>query len=218
MKLLSKEEEDAHYDAVLKGGAIGGAAGLGLGLGGILLASRRYPAFRGLTLPFRAFVVTSTATFGSIVNADRWSNSFQKARDPMRTYQDASQRASQTLRENETLKQRFVEFGREHRYSIVFASWLAGMGVSLAIVGRAPLSTAQKLVQARVYAQGLTLAVLILSGIFEANDARKGSGRWETVMVLDPEDPEHKHLIEKRVHKEEYQGQDLWRGTRFLLP
>ena len=47
-------------------------------------------------------------------------------------------------------------------------------------------------------------------------DAKSGKGRWETVMVLDPADPEHKHLIEKRVHHEEYEGQDLWMGK--LLP
>ncbi|EQL01310.1 mitochondrial hypoxia responsive domain containing protein [Ophiocordyceps sinensis CO18] len=85
------------------------------------------------------------------------------------------------------------------------------MAVSLALVGRAPMSTSQKLVQARVYAQGLTLAVLIVTAAFEMNDANKGSGRWETVLVLDPNDPEHKHLIERKIHKEEYEGQDLWK-------
>jgi hypothetical protein len=74
------------------------------------------------------------------------------------------------------------------------------------------MSKTQKLVHARMYAQGLSLAVLIVSASFEMNDASKGSGRWETVMVVDPNDPEHKHLIEKRIHKEEYEGQDLWKG------
>jgi len=218
MKVLSKEEEAAHYKVVVKGGLIGGTAGLALGLGGVLLASRRYPAFRGLTLPFRTFLVTSSATFGAIVNADRDSTKFQRAQDPMSTYQDASQRAQQILRENESAYQRFMSWGRENRYSIVFVSWLASMGLALAIVGRAPMSTSQKVVQARVYAQGLTLAVLIVSAAFEMNDAKRGSGRWETVMVLDPNDPEHKHLIEKKVHKEEYEGQDLWKGKQPEAP
>jgi len=66
-------------------------------------------------------------------------------------------------------------------------------------------------VQARVYAQGLTLAVLIATAAFEVGDASKGKGRWETVMILDPNDPEHKHMIEKRIHHEAYEGEDLWR-------
>lgn len=212
MKVISPEEEKAHYNQVIKGGLIGGTAGLGLGLGGVLLASRRYPAFRSLTLPFRAFLITSAGTFAAIVNAESYSTKFQRAQDPMSTYQDASQRALRIMRENETAYQRFMAWGRDNRYKIVFASWIASMGVALALVGRAPMSTSQKLVQARVYAQALALAVLVVSAAFEMNDAKKGSGRWETVLVLDPNDPEHKQLIEKKIHKEEYEGQDLWKG------
>ncbi|QUC18454.1 uncharacterized protein UV8b_02695 [Ustilaginoidea virens] len=211
MKVISKEEEAAHYGVVLRGGLVGGSAGLALGLGGVMLASRRYPAFRSLTLPFRTFLVTSTATFGAIVNAERRSTAFQRANDPGHGYQDEAQRAARLARENDPAYRRLARWGRDNRYGIVFASWLASMAVALAVVGRAPISTAQKLVQARVYAQGLTLAVLVASAAFEASDANRGSGRWETVMVLDPSDPEHKHLIEKRVHKEQYEGQDLWR-------
>lgn len=94
------------------------------------------------------------------------------------------------------------------------ASWVASMGIALGLVGRSPyLSTAQKLVQARVYAQGLTLAVLIATAALEVGDVNKGRGRWETVKILDPDDPEHKHMIEKRIHHEAYAGEDLWRGA-----
>lgn len=212
MKVLTKEEEAAHYNAVVKGGLIGGSLGLALGVTSVAYASRRYPSFRGLTLPFRTFLVTSTATFGAIVQADRQGIKHQKAQDPRRLYRDNSQRAQEIIRENETAYERFMNYGRDHRYSIVCASWLASLAVAFAIVSRAPMSTPQKIVQARVYAQGLTLAVLIVSAAFEVNDAKSGKGRWETVMVLDPDDPEHKHLIEKRIHKEEYEGQDLWMG------
>lgn len=212
MKVLTKEEEAAHYNAVVKGGLIGGSLGLAIGATGVIYASRKYPSFRGLTLPFRTFLVTSTGTFGAIVQADRQGIKHQKEQDPRRLYRDNSQRAQEIIRENETAYERFMNYGREHRYSIVCASWLASLAVAFALVSRAPMSTPQKIVQARVYAQGLTLAVLIVSAAFEMNDAKSGKGRWETVMVLDPNDPEHKHLIEKRIHKEEYEGQDLWMG------
>ena len=212
MKVLTKEEEAAHYNEVVKGGLIGGTAGLLLGVGGVWAASRRYTAFRGLTLPFRTFLITSSTTFGAIVYADRLGIKYQRQQDPMATYQDRSKRAIDIARENESKYERFMEWGRDNRYGIVFASWLASMAVALALVQRAPMSAAQKLVQARVYAQGLTVGVLIVTAAFEMNDAKKGSGRWQTVMVLDPNDPEHKHLIEKRIHKEEYEGQDLWMG------
>jgi hypothetical protein len=218
MKLLTKEEEEAHYRAVIRGGLVGGGVGLGMGLAGTLLASRRYPAFRSLTLPFKTFLVTSAGTFGAIVNADRWSMAHHKAVAPFRTYKDDTQVAREQALQNAGLQQRFMAWGQRNRYSVVMGSWVASMGTALAIVGRSPyMTTAQKVVQARVYAQGLTLAVLLVTAVFEMADAKKGRGRWETILVVDPNDPEHKHMIEKRVHKEEYAGQDLWMGKLFCL-
>lgn len=213
MKVISKEEEQAHYKEVLKGGAIGGTLGLSVGLAGVMFASRRYPGFRSLTIPFRTFLVSSAGTFGAITTAERYSIAFQKAKDPMNFYKDETQRALEEARRSGSEAQRIKEWGRENRYTIVFTSWIAAMGVAMAIVSRNKfLSTSQKLVQARVYAQGLTLAVLIATAALETNDARSGKGRWETIMVIDPNDPKHEHLIEKRIHKEEYEGQDLWMG------
>jgi len=213
MKVSTKEEEAAHYNTVLRGGLVGGAAGLGLGVVGVLAGSRRWAAFRNLTLPFRTFLVTSTSTFGAIVVAERASIAFTKARDPMSSYKDESRRALEAARRAEPERVRALDWARDNRYTIVATSWVAAVAVALALVGRNKfLTTSQKVVQARVYAQGLTLAVLLVTGLLEAGDAKAGKGRWETVMVLDPEDPEHKHLIEKRIHREEYEGQDLWKG------
>ena len=55
------------YSETLKGGALGGFSGLALGFGGVYSAARRYPAFRQLTLPLRAFLITSSGTFGGMV-------------------------------------------------------------------------------------------------------------------------------------------------------
>jgi hypothetical protein len=79
MKILTKEEQDEHYAcvtfipyilhvltshrAVVKGGTMGGVAGLVLGTAGVLFASRRYPGFRHLTVPFRVFMPVSIGTF-----------------------------------------------------------------------------------------------------------------------------------------------------------
>ena len=218
MKVLTKDEEDRHYREVLKGGSIGGIVGLGLGLGGVALASRRYAAVRNLTLPFKAFLVSSSSTFCLIINADRASERYKLEMNPMAGYRDATAVALEQARAQLPLSERFMTWGRENRYSIVFGSWLASMGAAFAIVNRSKyMSAAQKLVQARVYAQGLTLAVLVVTAIFEMNDAKTGSGRWQTVMVADPSDPEHKRMIKKKIHKEEYEGQDLWKG-KFAVP
>jgi hypothetical protein len=118
---------------------------------------------------------------------------------------------SQTLASQKTSGQRAMKWASDNRYSIVFASWVASMGGALALVGRSPhLTGQQKLVQARVYAQGLTMAVVIASLALEGVDSAQGKGRWETVRYVDPNDPEHKKVIEKQIHHEKYKGEDQW--------
>jgi hypothetical protein len=63
MKILTKEEEAEHYSATIKGGTIGGIGGLLAGSLGVYAASRRFPAFRSLTIQFRTFLAVSTGTF-----------------------------------------------------------------------------------------------------------------------------------------------------------
>jgi hypothetical protein len=213
MKILTKEEEDAHYRATLEGGIMGLGIGLAVGLSGLAFANKRYSIIRNLTIPMKAFLVSSSSTFIGVVMADKHSRNFEKTRNENNFYQDQASRDMALARANDTAWQKFVHWGRENRYPIVTVSWIASMGVALQLVRNNPyLSKAQKLVQARVYAQGLTLAVLIVTALFEVGDAAKGRGRWETVMIVDPEDPEHKRMIEKRIHHELYVGEDLWKG------
>ncbi|KAL3425102.1 hypothetical protein PVAG01_04383 [Phlyctema vagabunda] len=212
MKILTKEEEQEHYNATLKGGFTGGGIGLALGLAGVVGASRRFHGFNQLTLPMKTFLVTSSTTFAAIIAADKASRGFEWARDPQRQYKDKATLEQEQLKANETTMSKIKDWGRENRYPIVTASWVASMGIALGIVSRNKyISGAQKLVQARVYAQGLTLAVLVATAALEVGDANKGRGRWETVMVLDPNDPEHHRMIEKKIHHEAYAGEDLWR-------
>ena len=106
-----------------------------------------------------------------------------------------------------------MDFGRKERYKIVGASWLASMATAFAMVNRNKYLTGpQKLVQARVYAQFLTVGVLVATAAFEISESKNDKGGlWETVKIIDPSDPEHKRIIEKKEHKEEWEGQELWR-------
>ncbi|RPB17195.1 hypothetical protein P167DRAFT_531452 [Morchella conica CCBAS932] len=213
MKILTKEEEAAHYNAVLRGGITGGVVGTAVGLGTAMVLTKRWPFFKQLTLPFKAFFVSSAGTFAAIIQADRYSRGFEADRhSELLQYKDATAKALEEARRNRTPTQRAMDWGRENRYTIVTASWVASMALSLGLVSRNKYLTGpQKLVQARMYAQGLTLLVLVASAGFEVSDAKKGKGNYETVKILDPDDPSHKHLIEKKIHHESYAGEDLWK-------
>jgi len=125
---------------------------------------------------------------------------------------DRTALAQAEARATRTPYEKMMQFGKENRYSIVGVSWLASMGISLSLVARDKyLSRSQKIVQARVYAQGLTLLVLIASAAFEVSDSKDPrNNNKDTVRVLDPNDPEHKRMIEKKIHHETYKGEDLW--------
>ena len=154
MKLLTKEEEAAHYREVVRGGTIGGLLGLAGGLAGVALASRRYHSIRSLTLPLKAFLITSTGTFTGIIAADHASRTFEASQNQdMRFLEDRELRLRKEEYANLSLSDRLTTFMREEKYKIIGATWVASIVGSFVLVGRNPYLTGQqKIVQARVYA------------------------------------------------------------------
>lgn len=169
-------------------------------------------------MPLKAFLVTSAGTFAGIIGADHASRSYESARNPIDVeYRAREARQSEAERANKTFTQRAMDFGKKERYKIVGASWIASMATAFALVNRNKyLSGPQKLVQARVYAQFLTLGVLVASAAFEISDSKKQEGHWETVKYIDPKDPEHKRTLERKEFKEGESaqasgGDDMWK-------
>jgi len=169
---LTKEDEAAFYNATVKGGTLAGVVGLAVGSAGVYAAQHRYPLIRNLTLPFKVFLAVSTGSFAAIIGADRSGRAYEAAQHPDRDYHSARQAQLEALDASASQKERALRWASENRYSIVFGSWVASMGAAFAMVSRSPMNTAQKLVQARVYAQGLTMAVVIASLALEGADMK----------------------------------------------
>ncbi|KAL4915132.1 hypothetical protein BDW62DRAFT_133164 [Aspergillus aurantiobrunneus] len=196
MKLLTKEEEDAHYREVVKGGSFGTVLGLVGGYAGVMLASRRYATIRNLTIPMKAFLVTSSGTFVGIIAADRSSRAFEVAQNQNRQwYENRGERLRAQELAGMSFTDRALAWARQERYSIVAGTWVASMVGSFVLVGRNPyLSGQQKLVQARVYAQGLTLAVLVASAAFEISERRREEGDlWKEMVAAEEDRMKKKH-------------------------
>lgn len=156
---------------------------------------------------------TNQTPNSAIIQGDRSSAAYETQRNKDRLAFSQRVTEYERLAAQKPFLERARDWAGAHRYQIVVGSWAAAMAVALGLVRRNRFLTAQqKLVQARVYAQGLTVGVLLASFGLEARDAAGQKGRWETVRVLDPEDPEHRRLIEKRVHHERYEGEDQWIG------
>ncbi|GAA6043043.1 hypothetical protein JCM8097_005129 [Rhodosporidiobolus ruineniae] len=176
---IDRDEQQQHYHATVMGGLKGAGTGLALGGAGAF-AAQRYGvrAWNGLTLPLKAFALTSAATAGFIISADRASREFELRKyalgsgtelerishEGQRLEQEAGIGGGQQQRVAPvSTKEAVIEWAKENRWTAVGLSWVASMVGSGAYIASTPLSFPQKLVQARMVAQGLTVAVLIAS-------------------------------------------------------
>lgn len=126
----------------------------------------------------KSFLVTSTGTFTGIIAADHASHAYENERNAAyQWYENREERLRAEDMQRLSFPDRAVAFAHREKYKIISATWIASMVGSFVLVGRNPyVSGQQKLVQARVYAQGLTLGVLCASAAFEISDQRRGRG------------------------------------------
>lgn len=204
---------------VLKGGTLGALVGLVGGVAGVMAASKRSSTIRNLTLPMKSFLVTSSGTFVGIIAADHASRNFEMEHNvQMKWYQQHEHELQQAERAGMSTSERILDWARREKYKIVGATWVASMIGSFVLVGRNPyLSGQQKIVQARVYAQGLTLAVLVASAAFEISDQRKGRGILEAAKKKSKQAAqgvEHKTkdaALHPTINPERSEQGDLWK-------
>lgn len=198
----------------MKGGSVGGILGLTGGTAGVLLAARRYPTIRNLTTPMKAFLVTSAGTFVGIIGADQASRSFDVQRNVEKQwYENREERLRAEELRGLSFADRAVAFARREKYKLIGATWVASMIGSFVLVGRNPyISGQQKIVQARVYAQGLTLAVLCASAAFEIADQRRGRGMLDSAKADKAKQRlEQAEPVPAPVHRDEKDESGLWK-------
>ncbi|CDR40424.1 CYFA0S05e00408g1_1 [Cyberlindnera fabianii] len=161
MKLLTDEEIDAHWWATAEGGAKGLIAGSLISLGIFKFGARRWPGFpKNLSYSIRTAIAISPPTVAMTIWAEESSNEFDR-----QMYSGAE--GKRLLEEYNNwaalpFKQKFLEGVINNKYKIIVGAWAASMYGSWVFVDRDPIMTkAQKIVQARMYAQFLTVGLLL---------------------------------------------------------
>lgn len=205
MKIISQAEEEDHYQAVIKGGTRWGLGGVTGGLTGAWIANRYWSGFRNLTIPLKAFAITSIATFSLIVGADRASRQYEESQFNQTSdarwkdqelehqlglddglNQDARHRSDRF--QSLTRRDKMIEYLKEKQYEIVLGGWAASMIGSFGLVAAQPMPFTQKLVQARMYAQSLTVAMILASAglasmkTSASNDSASQESRRDSAM------------------------------------
>ncbi|ORY05443.1 hypothetical protein K493DRAFT_310975 [Basidiobolus meristosporus CBS 931.73] len=177
----SQQQLDGYQDAAVKGALTGGLVGLAVGGASLLVGPRFAPKLQLLSTPLKAYWVGSAVAAGAVVNGERAYQAYDK------TVRSGAAVSQQTAEPEEAGS--LSRFVAEHRYGIIGATWVAGMTISGLYLSRQKYMTfSQKLVQARMYAQAITIiALTATAGVSMANknepraipDAYREKRPWE---------------------------------------
>jgi len=168
MKVDVTEEQLAAHSAAVRRGAIEGA-GLGTAIAGTaaFIAHRRIPAYRTLPLSLKALGSILVIAPLLSIQAERRSIQYDESQwtgEGLKILHDRERKVDEKWNAM-TTTQKIGDWASRHEYSIIMGSWALSLGLAGAIISRDKYQTpAQKVVQARMWAQGLTIGILIAAG------------------------------------------------------
>ncbi|CAI4052155.1 hypothetical protein SUVZ_14G3370 [Saccharomyces uvarum] len=165
MKILTQDEIEAHSSHTLKGGIEGALAGFAISAVIFKVLPRRYPKFKPSTLTWsiKTALWITPPTVLTAIRAEQASNSFDA------TMYGSGTSSEDALDEHRrwkglSTKDKFVEGLSTNKYKIITGAWAASLYGSWVLVNRDHIMTrAQKIVQARMYAQFITVGLLLAS-------------------------------------------------------
>lgn len=167
MKIVTKEEQDAQQRATVLGGAKGFAGGMAVALPASYLLNRRWAYYRSLPLSLKALGVIVIVLPSFVISAERAGLRFDKEHwtGIGKAELDTVQAREEARWNSLTFGQKFKDVAARHEYGLIGGGWAVSMLLAFGVIMRNPYqSTAQKVVQARMWAQGLTIGILIAAG------------------------------------------------------
>ncbi|KAI8988143.1 hypothetical protein BDF20DRAFT_815669 [Mycotypha africana] len=163
---LTPEQQKTRDSIFYQSGIKGALIGLGIGAAATALVVRKSAEFRALSRPMQSIMAASTTTAGFLFASDRavtaYENNVLGYTDELLVEQLERRR---TPDENLSTIDRSLRYLNDNRWSfIVGLSWAVSMAGALGYsFSNRYLTTQQKIVQARMYAQAVTIAVLMAS-------------------------------------------------------
>ncbi|KAH9077126.1 hypothetical protein EDB83DRAFT_2504389 [Lactarius deliciosus] len=172
---VTQEELEAFDRATIRGSIEGIAGGLAISLPASFAAQRYWPAYRALPLPLKALGVILIVGPTWAIQTERRGVEF----DEEHNWKGAGRQLLDSAKAREASEwgglsssEKFSKWVARHQYQVILGSWATSMAVAGTIImrdryGSLPIhqSNSQKIVQARMWAQGLTIGILIATGI-----------------------------------------------------
>ncbi|CAO3699124.1 hypothetical protein G6F70_007688 [Rhizopus microsporus] len=163
--VLTPEQEKTRQNIYWTSGLKGAAIGLGLGAVATVFTLRRSPEFRSLSRPLQSILAVSSTTAGFLFASDSAVTHYENRE---LGYTDETMLQSlMHKRQDETNMSAFdrsLHYLNQNRWTFIGLSWAVSMAGALGYsFSNKYLTTQQKVVQARMYAQAVTIAVLMAS-------------------------------------------------------
>lgn len=178
--------------AAIRGGIEGTVMGTAVTIPSFYILHRQWPYFRSLPLQVKALAAIIVILPTTAIRAEHRMIDYERSHwDGADKYAVERRAHEERLRWGSlSVKDKFADWTARHQLSFVVGSWALAIAISGAIIMRDPhLPVRHKLVQARVWAQGLTLGVIIATGALthsqraKAAQMRKhGDNSWEDVL------------------------------------
>ncbi|RLV92816.1 Respiratory supercomplex factor 2 mitochondrial [Spathaspora sp. JA1] len=172
MKIISEEEKYEHQKHILIEGLKGCAIGAVIGFGMVKYMKIRQPVrFARFNSSIKAAMYAMPAITVGAFYADQGSVNFDE--DRYRSDYLKKQESEALERYNKLSTQdKILHKMNENKYSIIVSAWAASLYGSWTLVNRDKfMSKSQKIVQARVYAQAITVVLLLGTILLSMHEA-----------------------------------------------
>ncbi|KAH7909457.1 hypothetical protein BJ138DRAFT_1127676 [Hygrophoropsis aurantiaca] len=202
MKIVSEEELKGHNAVTMRGAIEGALVGSAISLPTFYYLNRRWASYRALPLPLKALgaviVIGPLISIRAEQRGLEYDRAHWKGAGKMELDREEMEEHVRWAKLNTADK--VADWASKHQLSVIMGSWALAMGVAGRIIMRDPLQTMpQKVVQVRMWAQGLTIGVLIAAAAL-THAHRADAANMRRI----PADHSWEHLLEEqRIEKEQ---------------
>ncbi len=179
MRITTKEERKAHDNYVLLGGLKGIAAGFAISAGIFAYARFKYPKkLTTWTYSMKTAVAITPPAFGATVAGELASQRFSERSDAPNSSMNEALKEEQKEWSSMTQSQKIVSSINNNKYKIITGLWALSLWGSWKYASRDKLmSKAQKFYDARMYAQFVTIVLLLGSIGLSMMDENKSKSK-----------------------------------------
>ncbi|PCH41531.1 hypothetical protein WOLCODRAFT_24814 [Wolfiporia cocos MD-104 SS10] len=191
MKIATEEELAGHYRATVRGAIEGTLGALAVSVPASYYMHRRWAAYRALPIQLKTMGVIMVVAPLFAIQAERRGVQFDQSTwtgAGMREL-EREERAQQSRWNMLGQREKLMDWAMRNQYKVILGSWATSMAIAGALVMRNKHQTmSQKVVQARMWAQGLTIGVIIAAGIAthsqrkEAQEHRQVDHTWQNMV------------------------------------